>query len=109
MTRRDARRRRALTRLYLRAEVELSAHAMARAAEHGFSQSDVLQAVAAPEQTYTCPADQYGPDRRMYQRAHVAVVVDERLRQVVTVLPRIQERWEHPLPAQRTATGEARR
>jgi hypothetical protein len=98
VTRREARRRRALTRLYLRAGVELSPHAVERAAEHGFSEDDVLLAVAAPEQTYTCPAEQYGPDRRMYQRAGIAVVVDERLRQVVTVLPRAQERWEHAAP-----------
>jgi hypothetical protein len=102
VSRREGRRRRALTRLYLRAGVELSPHAVERAAEHGFSDDDVLLAVASPEQTYTCPAEQYGPDRRMYQRAGVAVVVDERLRQVVTVLPRVQERWEHAAPPPRT-------
>jgi hypothetical protein len=93
--RRDLRRSRARTRLYLRAAVELTPHAIERAAEHGFSEDDVLLAVAAPEQTYTCPADLYGPDRRMYQRARIAVVVDERLRHVVTVLPRVQEQWVH--------------
>jgi hypothetical protein len=95
VSRREARRRRALTRLYLRALVELTPHAVERSAEHGFSEDEVLLAVAAPEQTYTCPADLYGPDRRMYQRSRIAVVVDERLRHVVTVLPRVQERWEH--------------
>ena len=104
MTRRECRRRRALTRLYLRAVVELTPHAVERAAEHGASEDDVLLAVAAPEQTYTCPADLYGPNRRMYQRGRVAVVVDERLRQVVTVLPRVQERWEHAAPQPRTLT-----
>jgi len=103
VSRREARRRRALARLYLRAAVDLSLHAVERAAEHGYSDDDVLLAVASPEQSYTCPAEQYGPDRRMYQRAGVAVVVvDERLRQVVTVLPRVQERWEHPAPLPRT-------
>lgn len=96
MSRREERRRGGLARLYLRAQVELSTHAMERAAEHGFSDDDVLLAVVSPEQTYVCPADQYGPDRRMYQRARIAVVVDERLRLVVTVLPRVQQRWEHP-------------
>jgi hypothetical protein len=95
VSRREARHRKALARLYLRARVELSPHAFERALEHGFSHDDVLLAVASPEQTYTCPVEQYGPDRRMYQRADVAVVVDERLRLVVTVLPRVQKRWEH--------------
>ncbi len=95
MSRREARHRRALARLYLRTRVDLSPHAVERAAEHGFGEDDVLLAVAAPEQTYTCPAEQYGPDRRMYQRARVAVVVDERLPLVVTVLPRVPVRWEH--------------
>ncbi len=110
MSRRDARRHRALARLYLRARIQLSPHAVGRAAEHGFSDDDILQAVASPEQSYTCPAAQYGPDRRMYQRGGVAVVVDERLRLVVTVLPRVRGRWEHA-PAPRTPvelTGEAR-
>lgn len=101
MTRRDARRSRALTRLYLRVAVELTPHAFERAAEHGFSEDDVLLAVAAPEQTYTCPAELHGFDRRMYQRARVAVVVDERLWTVVTVLPRVRERWEHAVPRPR--------
>ena len=104
MNRRDARCNRALTRPYLRAAVKMTPHAVERAAEHGFSEDDVLHAVAAPEQTYTCPADLYGPDRRMYQRGRLAVVVDERLRQVVTVLPRVQERWEHAAPQPRTLT-----
>jgi hypothetical protein len=101
VNRRDLRRRRALCRLYVRAGVALSQHAVERAAEHGFSEDDVLLAVVAPEQTYTCPADRYGPDRRMCQRGPIAVVVDQRRGQVVTVLPRVEERWEHPAPLPR--------
>lgn len=93
---RDARRRRARERLLVQAGVRLLPHAVKRSAEHGFSHDQVLRTVASPEQTYACPADRYGPDRRMYQRGGVAVVVDERQRVVVTVLPRVQERWEHP-------------
>lgn len=95
MSPKETRRKRALTRLYLRADVELTAHAIRRRSEHGFSEDDVLTTVVRPEQTYGCPAHQYGPNRRTYQRGAMAVVVDERLRQVVTVLPRVQYRWEH--------------
>ncbi len=58
----------------------------------------MLTTVVRPEQTYGYPADQYGPNRRTYQRGVMAVVVDERLRQVVTVLPRVQDRWDHVAP-----------
>lgn len=92
---RDARRRRARERLLAQAGVRLLPHAVDRATEHGFSDDEVLRTVASPEQTYTCPADRYGPDRRMYQRGRIAVVVNERQRVVVTVLPRVQEPWEH--------------
>ncbi len=95
MSPRDARRHSALDRLRLRAGVELSTHARQRLAEHGFSEDDVLLAVVSPEQTYGCPEHRYGADRRMHQRGRLAVVVDGRLRRVVTVLPRVQERWEH--------------
>lgn len=94
MSPREDRRRRALDRLRLRAGVELTAHARERLAEHGFSEDDVLLAVVSPEQTYGCPEQRYGPDRRRHQRGPLAVVVDGRLRRVVTVL-RVQERWEH--------------
>lgn len=102
LSRRTARRQRALTRLYDRAAVELSDHACQRAVERGVSEDDVLLTVAAPEQTYCCRSDVHGPDRRLYRRADVAVVVDERLRQVVTVLPRTG----HDVPGRpRTATA----
>lgn len=89
MSPREDRRQRALD-----ARVTLSAHAEMRRREHGFSEDDVLLTVAQPEQTYGSPAS-YGPDRRLYQRGRVCAVVDERSRVVVTVLPRIAERWEH--------------
>ncbi len=92
---RDARRHRALDRMRLRADVEISGHARKRLAEHGFSEGDVLEVVLSPEQTYTCCQDRYGPDRRMHQRGPLAVVIDTRLRLIVTVLPRTQERCEH--------------
>jgi hypothetical protein len=94
---RAARRQRALDRLRTTAGVTLSAHAKARRVEHGFSEDDVLLTIARPEQTYGSPAS-YSPDRRLYQRGRVCAVVDERTRVVVTVLPRIAERWEHPAP-----------
>jgi hypothetical protein len=103
---RDARRRRARERLLAQAGVRLLPHAVERAAEQGFSHDEVLRTVASPEQTYTCPADRYGPNRRIYQRGRVAVVVNEQQRVVVTVLPRVQERWEHqPPPHARAAAA----
>ncbi len=98
MSPKQARRKRALTRLYTQAGVELTPHAVRRRIEHGFSEDDVLTTVVRPEQTYGCPVDQYGADRRMYQRGAMAVVVDEHLQQVVTVLPRVQNRWRHTAP-----------
>lgn len=94
MSPREARRARAAARRRDRADVVLTPHAAQRRVEHGFSEDDVLMAVALPEQSYPCAAH-YGPGRRMYQRHRVAVVVDEASRVVVTVLPRVQERWEH--------------
>ncbi len=102
---RDARRRRARARLQAQAGVRLLPHAVERAAEHAFSHDEVLRTVASPEQTYTCPADRHGPDRRMYQRGRVAVVVNARQRVVVTVLPRVSERWEHEPPQTRGTSG----
>lgn len=75
MSRRQVRCARALARL-TRANVTVSAHANERAVELGFSEDDILHCVARPEQTYCSPAD-YGPDRRVYQRGAVAVVVHE--------------------------------
>ncbi|GAC1439383.1 MAG: hypothetical protein NVSMB55_00660 [Mycobacteriales bacterium] len=92
MSPRQARQARALARLRDQAKVVVCEHAERRRREHGFSLDDVLRTVAHPEQTYGCPAY---PDRRTYQRGPVAVIVDERQRVVVTVLLRVQDRWEH--------------
>ncbi len=75
--------------------MQLSYHATVRRLEHRISVDDVLLTVAAPEQTYGCPAPVYGTHRRMYQRGQVAVVVDEKTRTVVTVLPRTTAQWTH--------------
>lgn len=50
--RRAARRERALNRLRAQAGVVLSQHALVRAKELGFDESEVLRCVESPEQTY---------------------------------------------------------
>lgn len=94
MNRRQARCDRALDRLTHLANVTLSAHAQGRAAELGFSQDDVLRCVIRSDQTY-CSHPSYGPDRRVYQRGAIAVVVHETSRIVVTVLLRTSDDWSH--------------
>ncbi|WP_377639291.1 hypothetical protein [Oryzobacter terrae] len=94
MNRRELRRTRAMERLSMQADVVVSAHAQARASELGYSLDDVLRCVVRPEQTYGSPA-RYGPDRRVYQRGTVAVVVHEGSRVVVTVLLRTIDDWVH--------------
>lgn len=94
MNRRELRRTRAIERLSRQADVVVSAHAQARASELGFSLDEVLRCVMLPEQTYGSPA-RYGPDRRVYQRGTVAVVVNEGSRVVVTVLLRTVNDWIH--------------
>ena len=71
-----------------------STHARRRANELGFSTSDLVQCVVDPEQSY-CGHPAYGPDRRVYQRGDLAVVVHEPSRTVVTLLLRRLDRWEH--------------
>ena len=95
------RQERALQRLQLRAGTELSAHAAERADELGFSLAEVLSCVAAPEQTYVCPAH-YGSNRRMYQRGQMAVVVHEPSRLIITVLLRQSDAWTHGRHTRRT-------
>ena len=104
MNPRERRQTRARERLAAQASIELSSHAELRARELGYSEDEVLRCVAAPSQTYTCPSS-YGPNRRMYQRGNVAVVVDEGARVAVTVLPRTRHVWEHGRDTRRTIFG----
>ena len=101
MNRRQARRARALDRLSSTANAILSPHAEHRAAELGFSRDAVLQGVARPEQTY-CSPRRYGPDRRVYQRGPVAIVLHEGSRTVITVLLRTPREWTHDIDSRRT-------
>ena len=94
MNRRQVRRQRAALRLCARAGVVMTPHALARQAEHGFTDDEVYGAVAAPEQTYP-GGPGHASSRRTYQRGRVAVIVDETSRAVITVLPRVRDRWEH--------------
>ena len=94
MNRREMRRARAMERLRSQADVVISKHAQDRARELGFSVDEVLRCVVRPEQTYGSPA-RYGPDRRVYQRGTVAIVVHEGSRVVVTVLLRTADNWIH--------------
>lgn len=72
----------------------LSWHAQRRLVELGFSTREVVDCVRRPEQSY-CSHPAYGPDRRIFQRGHLAVVLHEPTNVVVTVLLRQYERWEH--------------
>ena len=94
MNRRHTRQARALQRLLDATGIRLGTHATQRAMELGFSLDDVYRCLALPDQTYGCP-QAHGPDRRMYQRGEIAVVVHEPTRFAVTVLPRTPNRWEH--------------
>lgn len=106
MNRRQVRCARAVARLTRVANVTFSAHANDRAAELGFSQDDILRCVARPEQTYCSPAG-YGPDRRVYQRGAVAVVVHEGSRVVVTVLLRTYDSWAHGVDSRHSLTADS--
>lgn len=101
MNRRNGRRARALDRLTQRANVMIGHHAESRAAELGFSHDDVLHCVWHPEQTYVAPP-KHGPDRRIYQRGDIAVVVSETSRVVVTVLLRTRNSWTHGVDTRRS-------
>lgn len=94
MNRRALRQARAKSRLNAAAEATLAPHAVARARELGFSEDEVLRCLLRPEQTYVCGPD-YGPDRRMYQRGDLSVVLHEPTRTVITVLLRTARVWTH--------------
>jgi hypothetical protein len=94
MNRRRTRQASALQRLADATGIQLGTHAIQRALEFGHSLDAVYRCLARPEQTYGCPRA-HGPDRRMYQRGEISVVVHEPTRFAVTVLPRTPNRWEH--------------
>lgn len=89
------RRERALNRARARAGwAYLSEHAVDRARELGFHETEVLECIAAPENTYPChPA--HGRSRRIFQRGACCCVVDTTTQTVITVLIRTSEEWVH--------------
>lgn len=103
MNRRQQRQDRALHRLAETTGVIISQHASIRAKELGFSADDIYRCVNLPEQTYVCPAS-YGPDRRMYQRGSVSLVLHEASRTVITVLLRTGDAWQHGKDTRRTVS-----
>lgn len=70
----------------------LSKHARSTLMARGFTKRDVLLACVAPEVTYT--AYDYGEGRAVHQRGHVAAVVHEPTRTVITVLLRRTDQWD---------------
>jgi len=82
---RDRRRERAAARRRAATGVGLTEHAVLRRRERGFSEDDVMLAVAHPTMTYPSPP-RYGAGRRIFVRGSIAVVVSERTGAVVTVL-----------------------
>ena len=101
MNPRQQRQDHALQRLADRTGATISCHALDRAGELGFSLDDIYRCIDRPEQTYACPV-RYGPDRRMYQRGSVSVVLHETTRTVITVLLRIEGVWQHGTDTRRT-------
>ena len=67
-------------------------HAREQIVARGFDVGDVVAACNQAEQRYT--AFNYGPNRWVYQRGRVAVVVDPTSRTVITVLLRECGAWD---------------
>lgn len=99
---RQRRQRVALERARAAAGVMLSPHAQHRAIELGFHETEVLECVRRPEQTYSAPPS-HGPGRRVFQRADCACVVDMERSVVVTVLLRHPGEWIHGQDTRRSA------
>ncbi len=90
-----ARQDRALARARLRARgAYLTPHALLRAAELGFHETEVLSCIASPESTYPGHPT-YGPGRRLVQRGDCCCVIDASGKAIITVLLRTQAEWEH--------------
>lgn len=69
----------------------LTWHARQDIAKRGFRLEDVLATCDSPELSYT--AFDYGPDRWIHQRGHVAVALTRTTRRVITMLLRRAETW----------------
>lgn len=78
----------------------LTRHAAARAEELGFTKRDLDACLREPEITYT--AARY-PGTRTYQRADLAVAVDEERETVITCLLRRTDDWQHGVDTRRSA------
>ena len=74
---------------------QLTRHAQARAAEHGFEDAELLAALERPGVSYT--QTNHGELREVRQERRVAVVVDPVTRVVVTVLFRSPAEWRRHL------------
>lgn len=70
---------------------KLTRHAREQIANRGFRLEDVAATCQLPEQRYT--SYDYGPNRWVYQRGHVALAVDPSTRTVITVLLRSYGSW----------------
>lgn len=69
----------------------MSRHARAKITSRAFSESDVLRAVTDPFIIRT--QENYGPNRQLRVRDHVAVVVEAHRQIIITVLLRSHEHW----------------
>lgn len=70
----------------------LTHHAQVRMAEHGFSEPEIRAALDLPEVSYT--QSDYGDLRQVRQQGRVAVVVNQRTHDVITVLFRSPADWQ---------------
>lgn len=75
-------------------EWRITAHALSRMREFGFTRDEVLDTAERPEVSYASGAN-YGPDEMIYQRGRVALAVVPWAKVIKTALPRTQEQWEH--------------
>jgi hypothetical protein len=82
--------------------VTLTAHAMNRAAELGFHETEVLSCVIKPETVYP-GGPGHPPGRAIYRRGQCACVVHEPSRKVITVLLNVPREWEHGIDRRTTA------
>jgi hypothetical protein len=73
------------------AEWFLSAHAAQKMIERGFTRNQVIDAIENCEQSY--PSGYY----RVYQKGDIAVVANEKRKDVVTVLLRTLDPWGEKL------------
>lgn len=95
MNKRIQRQARALARARERAgRAYLTEHAVARARELGFHETEVLACVANPENTYPSHP-RYGANQRTFQRGQCCAIVESATNTVITVLLRTPRDWVH--------------